>query len=132
MKTPKLKIPLAMLLSTMSFFAIAEDELSATEVSQLFSGNTVEAFSELKQAPVSLYYDSNGDVRGVFASGNKGATKWWVEDNGQICLKGKDGDLCFVVVEEGGEYQKYLVKEGDERVLAFSMETFSTGNTNNY
>ena len=110
----------------------AGSELSATEIKSLFSNSTVNAYSELKKAPVSLFYDDNGEVRGIFSSGNKGMTRWWVKDSGHICLKGKKVDLCFVVVSNGDSYEKYLVKPDGTKVLAFSMETFSSGNINQY
>lgn len=119
------------ILALFSFSVLAELELSATDIRSLFSGNTATAYHELKQARVSLFYDENGEVRGIFANGKMSATKWWVKDNGQICLKSKSGDLCFVVIKHGNKYQKYLVK-GKERILAFSMEHFSIGNTNQY
>jgi hypothetical protein len=123
----------AVLLSVVvSGSAMANAELSAVEVKKLFSNNTVSAYSELKKAPVSLFYDDNGEVRGIFSSGKKAATRWWVKDNGQICLKSKKGDLCFVVIDNDGNYQKFLVKADGTRVLAFSTETFSSGNINQY
>ena len=115
-----------------SLSAFSGQTLNATEIKQLFSGKTVTAYSEIKKAPVSLYYDKNGEVRGLFTSGKIGATKWWVKDNGQICLKSKNGDLCFEVVESDNQYQKYLVKSDGNRILAFSMETFYSGNSNQY
>ena len=112
--------------------AYANDDLNAIEVKQLFSGHTVDAYSEIKKATVSLYYDVNGEVRGIFSNGKKGTTRWWVQDDGKICLKGKTGDACFLVVESNGEYQKYMISDDGSRKLVFSMETFSTGNVNGY
>ena len=110
----------------------AEGNLSSEEIKSLFTNSSVNAYNKLKDAPVSLFYDDNGEVRGIFSTGNKGLTKWWVKDNDQICLKGKDGDLCFIVVEKNGQYEKHLVKEDGALMLAFSMEEFTKGNINDY
>lgn len=112
--------------------AFAEDNLSAEQIRDLFSNSSVSAYNNLKDAPVSLYYDANGEVRGIFSTGKKGLTQWWVKDNDQICLKGKEGDLCFIVVEKDGQYEKHLVKADGALMLAFSMEKFIKGNINDY
>lgn len=131
MKTKSI-IALGTILSTLSLSAAAEQTLGSLEIQNLFSGKSVEAYSEIQKAPVSLYYDPNGEVRGLFSNGKIGKTQWWVKDNGQICLKSKKGDLCFEVVEDNNQYQKFLVKADGARILAYSMEQFSTGNTNQY
>lgn len=110
----------------------AEDELSAPEIKSLFTNSSVTAYNNLKDAPVSLFYDENGEVRGIFSSGKKGLTKWWVKDNDQLCLKGKDGDMCFIVKEHNGLYEKHFVKSDGDQILAFSMEEFTKGNINDY
>ena len=99
--------------------AYAEGNLSSEEIKNLFTNSSVSAYNNLKDAPVSLYYDDNGEVRGIFSTGKKGLTKWWVKDNDQICLKGKDGDLCFIVMEKNGLYEKHLVKADGALMLAF-------------
>jgi len=122
------------MMSTLVFTPItfAGGNLSSKEIKNLFTNSSVTAHNYLKDAPVSLYYDDNGEVRGIFSTGKKGLTKWWVKDNDQICLKGKDGDLCFIVVEQDGFYEKHLVKADGQQMLAFSMEVFTKGNINDY
>jgi len=132
MKMKTLSITTLLIASCFNPAAFAASELSATELKSLFSNSTVNAYSELNKAPVSLFYDENGEVRGIFSSGKKGMTRWWVKDSGHICLKGKKGDMCFVVVANGNSYEKYLVKSDGTKLLAFSMESFSSGNTNQY
>ena len=132
MKIKTLSISTLLISACFMSNVFAGSELNATEIKALFSNSTVNAYSELKKAPVSLYYDDNGEVRGIFTSGKKGKTRWWVKDSGRICLKGKKGDMCFVVVTKGSSYEKYLVKADGAKVLAFSMETFSSGNINKY
>jgi len=121
-----------LLLSVVSLTVSAGQPLDAKEVKTLFGGNTVTAYSELKKAPVSLFYDNNGEVRGLFSNGKIGKTRWWVKDSGLICLKSKKGDLCFEVLAKENRYQKYLIKTDGTRVLAFSTEGFSPGNSNQY
>jgi hypothetical protein len=132
MKNMMIKTTMAFALILLSYPAFSAQALNATEIKNLFSGKTVTAYSEIKKAPVSLFYDSNGQVRGKFTNGKIGKTKWWVKDSGQICLKSKKGDLCFEVVEKSDGYQKYLIKTDGTRILAFSMEKFSSGNSNQY
>ena len=112
--------------------AIAENNLSSEQIKNLFTNSSVSAYNNLKSAPVSLFYDENGEVRGIFSSGKKGLTRWWVKDNDQICLKAKDGDLCFLVMENNGRYEKHLVKKDGTLLLAFSMEEFTKGNINDH
>jgi len=115
-----------------SFTAVAETKLNAQEVRDLFSNKTVNAFHELKKVPVSLFYNKNGNVSGVFANGKLGSTTWSVKESGKICLKVKAKDLCFDVIKNGSTYNKYLVKTNGKRVLVFSTETFTKGNLHSY
>jgi len=121
--------PLCMLLS---ISAVAETKLNSQEVHKLFSNKTVNAFHELKKVPVTLFYNENGKVSGIFSNGKLGSTSWSVNDTGKICLKVKAKDLCFDVVDDGSSYKKYLVKANGKRVLVFSMETFTEGNVHKY
>lgn len=132
MKNTTMKAVSLIALSLLSMSAFSGQTLNAAEIKNLFSNKTVTAYNEIKKAPVSLFYDESGEVRGVFTNGKRGATKWWVKDSGQICLKSKKGDLCFEVISANNQYQKYLVKGDGARVLVFSMETFSNGNSNQY
>ena len=132
MKYTTMKAVILIALSLLSQSVFSGQTLSAAEIKHLFNNKTVTAYSEIKKAPVSLFYDENGEVRGLFTNGKLGATKWWVKDIGQICLKSKNGDLCFEVIGADNQYQKYLIKGDGTRVLAFSMETFSNGNSNQY
>lgn len=109
-----------------------ERTLNASEVKSLFGGKTATAFHEIKKVPVNLYYDTNGEVRGIFSSGKKGSTQWQVKDNGYICLKMKGPDACFAVVEKNGQYQKHLVKAGKKQMPVFSFEKFMEGNVNQH
>ena len=132
MKMKTLSLTSLLISACLSQVVFAGSELSATEIKSLFSNSTVNAYSEMQKAPVSLFYDGNGEVRGIFSSGKKGMTRWWVKESGHIFLKGKKGDTCFVAVSNGDSYEKYLVKADGTKVLAFSMETFSCGNINQY
>ena len=132
MKRMMIKAAMTFALILVSYSAFSGQTLNATEIKNLFSGKTVTAYSEIKKAPVSLFYDKNGQVRGKFTNGKIGKTRWWVKDSGHICLKSKKGDLCFEVVEKNDGYQKFMIKADGSRILAFSMETFSSGNSNQY
>jgi len=110
----------------------AEIPLNAEQIKTLFTDKTVNAIHEPKKAPVKLYYDSNGEVRGIFASGKQGKTTWNVSDDGQICLMIAKKDTCFTVMKKGGQYEKYLTKPDGQKVLIFSIETFSEGNPNKF
>jgi hypothetical protein len=127
-----MKYLISVMLTLFSLNVSAGQALDAGAITKLFTDKTVTAYSEIKKAPVSLFYDDNGEVRGIFTNGKKGKTKWWVKDSGLICLKSKKGDLCFKVVQKGDSYQKFLVKANGDSILAFSMETFTSGNSNQY
>ena len=121
--------PLCVLLSVS---AVAETKLNAQQVRNLFTNKTVNAFHELKKVPVTLFYSDSGKVSGIFSNGKLGSTSWSINDSGKICLKVKAKDLCFDVINDGSSYKKYLVKANGQRVLVFSMETFTKGNVNRY
>jgi hypothetical protein len=132
MKIMMIKTTITFVLMILSYSAFSDQTLNATEIKTLFSDKTVTAYSEIAKVNVSLFYDNNGEVRGIFTNGKIGKTLWWVKDSGQICLKSKKGDLCFEVVEKNDGYQKYLIKADGTRILAFSTEIFSNGNNNQY
>ncbi len=68
---------------------LAESVLSAEEVTQLFSGKTVEGINVRKGIKWKAYHDSNGTIRVQFSKGKRQG-KWYVDNDGRMCLKFED------------------------------------------
>lgn len=109
-----------------------ETILDAAQIKALYTGKTIQATHVPKQVPVKLYYDSNGEVRGLFASGKHGKTSWHVKEDGHICLLVGGEDTCFSVVQKGNHYQKFIMKPDGKKILVFDVESFTEGNPNLY
>ena len=59
MKMKTLSLTTLLIAACFNPAVFAGSELTATELKSLFSNSTVDAYSELKKAPVSLFYDEN-------------------------------------------------------------------------
>jgi len=106
----------------------AEELLSKTEVTKLFSGKTVHYEVVKTGLKVVAYFDPSGEARE-----RRGNTPdnhpWWVEDDGRHCIKfeGKKKANCkYITKRDDGTYVKYN-KKGKIRV---QYTSFEEGNTN--
>jgi hypothetical protein len=121
--------------------ALAGDELSATEVTKLFSGKTVEGVMAKKSKsgklkPYDAYFNSNGTIQAKHWYGKKHLTwkkrngKWRIDDKGRICIEWEDRDkeTCMVIEKEGEVYRQYKINKNGSRKHVATFEKFTDGN----
>ncbi len=108
---------------------LAESVLSAEEVTQLFSGKTVEGIAVRKGYSFKSYFDPNGTIRTQYAKGKKRKGKWYIDDDGRKCLRYEDQskENCHIIVNDGGVYKEFKVK-GGKRQQVVEFTRFTEGN----
>jgi hypothetical protein len=101
--------------------------LNAWEVTALFSGKSVRAVLN-ENGRVSLtYYNPNGELRQL-RKGKKRSGTWQVKKNGRICLQfGGKKKRCRIIVNEGPNYSKYIVKSDGNHQPVVTYTTFRSG-----
>jgi len=102
--------------------------LNASEVTALFSGQTVESILD-KNGRISLtYYNPNGELNQL-QDGSKRNGVWRVRDDGRICLTfAGAGEKCRIIVKEGSVYSKYIVKKNGQHERIITYKSFRSGN----
>ncbi len=108
--------------------ALPQGTLSAAEVTKLFSGKSVESILD-KNGRVSLtYYDPDGSLRQL-QDGNRRSGVWRVREDGRICLDfAGERDRCRIIVKEGKDYVKYIVKKDGQHERIITYRSFRDGN----
>lgn len=101
--------------------------LDRAAVATLFSDRTVK--SESGSGRITLtYYNPDGSLRQL-QYGEKRDGRWWIRDDGRICLKLEDGDKkCRVIVNDNGIYKKYVVKKNNRHRHVITYHWFKPGN----
>jgi hypothetical protein len=109
--------------------ALADNELSAAEVTELFSGKTVEGINVGKGYSFKAYFDPNGTVRAKYPVGGRQG-KWRVDKKGRKCIKWEDQskEKCFVLVKEGEVYEEFKIKKDGRRKHVATFKKFTEGN----
>jgi len=107
---------------------LAESVLTAEEVTQLFSGKTVEGITVRKGYSFKAYFDPNGTIRTQYAKGKRKG-KWYIDDDGRKCLRYEDmsRENCHIIVNDGGVYKEFKVK-GGKRHQTVEFTKFTEGN----
>lgn len=107
---------------------LAESVLSAEEVTQLFSGKTVEGIAVRKGYSFKSYFDPNGTIRTQYAKGKRKG-KWYIDDDGRKCLtyEDKGRENCHIIVNDGGVYKEFKIK-GGKRQQTVEFTRFAEGN----
>lgn len=101
--------------------------LDEKQVKELFSGKTVESVSARKSRTSLTYYDPGGTVEQV-RQGQERYGFWRVTPNGRICLQMENfAEKCRIIVKEGGEYKKYIVKKNGRHQHSVSYRKFMDG-----
>lgn len=120
--------------------AIAVDELSATKLTWLFSGKTVEGVGIQKEKliPFKAYFNPNGEIQVKYRYGKelsrwkKIKGKWWIDDKGKglVCVKYKYSDKkrCRIIEKKGGVYKIYMITKNGSRKYVGTWEKFTDGN----
>lgn len=107
-----------------------EGDLSKDEVINLFSGKTVDAYHVKKDLDIKTYYDPGGTYVQI-RDGEKRDGKWYVRDDGYMCMSPshRDKEFCRIVMKKGDNYRKIKVKGNGKRVYIISYKKFSDGNS---
>lgn len=101
--------------------------LKKKEVIELFSGRTVESVTASQSRVSHTYYAPDGAVEQV-RNGAKRYGKWWVRSDARICLQMEDRrEKCRIMVKEGDEYKKYIVKKNGHHQHSVSYRKFAPG-----
>lgn len=101
--------------------------LSSQEVIELFSGKTVESVTAQQGRVSQTYYDPDGSLV-QFRNGVKRTGKWRVTGSARICLQMEDlEEKCRIIVKDGRDYKKYIVKTNGEHQHSVSYRRFVPG-----
>jgi len=101
--------------------------LKKKQVIKLFSGQTVESVTASKSRVSHTYYAPDGSVEQI-RNGTKRYGKWRVSSDARICLQMEDRrEKCRIIVKEGDEYKKYIVKKNGHHQHSVSYRTFAPG-----
>lgn len=97
------------------------------QIIQLFAGKTVESVTA-SQGRVSIsYYALDGTLEQVRDGAHRNGT-WRVSKNDRICLKMENlQEKCRIIVKEGDEYKKYIVKKNGRHQHSVSYRKFAPG-----
>ncbi|WP_303722493.1 hypothetical protein [Malonomonas rubra] len=102
--------------------------LGKKQLEELFSGKTVESVTAAKGRVSRSYFAADGTVEQV-RDGVERYGKWRVADNGRICLQMENlKEKCRIIVKEGEQYKKYIVKKNGRHQHSISYRKFSPGN----
>jgi hypothetical protein len=122
---------------------LAGDQLSATEVTKLFSGKTVEGVITKKSKsksgklkPYDAYFNPNGTIKAKHWYGKKRLQwkkrngKWRIDDKGRICIEWKDRDkeTCTVIEKDGEVYRQYRIENNGSLEHVATFNKFTDGN----
>ena len=101
--------------------------LKKKQVIKLFSGQTVESVTASKSRVSHTYYAPDGSVEQI-RNGTKRYGTWRVSSDARICLQMEDRrEKCRIIVKEGDEYKKYIVKKNGHHQHSVSYRKFAPG-----
>lgn len=101
--------------------------LNREKVIALFTGQTVESVTANKSRVSRSYYYPDGRLEQV-RDGVKRFGKWRVRDDARICLQMEElQEQCRIIVKEGGEYRKYIVRKNGQHQHSVTYQNFNKG-----
>lgn len=102
--------------------------LDAEQVTDLFSGQTVESVTAVRGRVSLSFYDVDGSLRQV-RNGQTRSGKWRVRKDGRICLQMESLlEKCRIIVKDGDVYRKYIVKKNGRHQNSVNYRKFWVGN----
>lgn len=102
--------------------------LSSEQLLARFSGQTVESVTAAQGRESLSYYHPGGELRQQ-RLGKTRRGHWRVTKEHQICLQMEDlPEKCRIVVREGEEYRKYIVRKNGRHQHTVTYRTFHPGN----
>jgi len=107
---------------------LPEGTLTQEKVLALFNDHTVESATVAKGRVSVTYYCPCGEVHQL-RDGQKRSGTWRVTQNGRICLTMEGGEeSCRIIVQEGNDYVKYVVKKDGNHKPVVLYNWFKEGN----
>jgi len=101
--------------------------LKKQDLIELFSGQTVESVTAGQGRVSHTYYAPDGTVEQL-RNGIKRTGTWRVTNSARICLQMEAlEEKCRIIVKEGGEYKKYIVKTNNQHQHSVSYRKFVPG-----
>lgn len=101
--------------------------LDQKEVLALFSGKTVESVTANKGRISHSYYNKDGRVDQL-RNGKTRSGTWRVTNQGRMCLQMEDMAVkCRIIVKDGDEYKKYIVRKNGDHQHSVSYRKFRDG-----
>ena len=108
----------------------AESILLAKEVTQLFSGKTVEGIIVRRGHSFKAYFDPNGTIRTQYTNVPEiRQGKWYIDDDGRKCLRYENQNKinCHIIVYNEGVYKEFKIKGGKRKHIV-TFTRFAEGN----
>ena len=103
--------------------------LKKKAIISLFSDKTVESVTSRKKRVSQSYYHPDGNLVQL-RNGIKRYGTWRVTKNGRICLQMEEGqEKCRVVVKDGDQYKKYIIKKNSHHQHSVTYQKFTAGQT---
>ncbi len=119
-------------LITATSASVAPEQLGASEIKQLFSGNTVHSLHLIRDHETTLYYNPDGRFYGI-SDDSIHQGKWEVRGDATICLILESGtSRCRPIMKENDTYFKFKIKDNGEVKKLIEYKTFIPGNPKNY
>lgn len=102
--------------------------LDAEQVTELFSGKTVESVTAVRGRVSLSFYDVDGSLRQTRNDQTRSG-KWRVRKDGRICLQMENFlEKCRIIVKDGDVYKKYIVKKNGRHQNSVNYRKFWVGN----
>jgi len=101
--------------------------LKKKAIISLFSDKTVESVTARKRRVSQTYYHPDGNLVQL-RNGVKRYGTWRVTKNSRICLQ-MEGlqEKCRIIVKDGEQYKKYILKKNNHHQHSVSYRKFTTG-----
>jgi len=101
--------------------------LDRKQIKELFTGKTVESITAGKGRVSHSYYGTDGTIEQV-RNGKRRLGKWRVTKSGRICLQMEErGEKCRIIVKEGDEYKKFIVRKNGRHQHSVTYRNFVEG-----
>lgn len=93
----------------------------------LFADKTVESVTARQGRVSQTYYHPDGKLEQL-REGTKRYGTWRVTKNGRMCLQmGALQEKCRIIVKEGNQYKKYIIKKNSNHQHSVSYRKFTAG-----
>ena len=103
--------------------------LKKKAIVSLFADKTVESVTARKRRVSQTYYHHDGNLVQL-RNGIKRYGTWRVTKNGRICLQmAGSQEKCRIIVKDGDQYKKYIVKKNSHHQHSVSYQKFTAGQT---